>query len=58
MKNKKIEELKLRIEDLEKTLFYINMVDHWTREDREAYEMWSKKLQETKQMLTEALLED
>ena len=38
MKNKKVEELKRKIEDLEETLFYIEMIDHWTREDN--WNLW------------------
>lgn len=51
MKNINIKELERKIEELEKTLFYINMIDHWTREDSTMYEKYSKELQELKDLL-------
>lgn len=58
MKNKKVEELKRKIEDLEKTLFYIEMIDHWTREDNEIYEKYSKQIKELKALLVQEIIED
>ncbi len=58
MKNKKIEELKRKIEDLEETLFYIEMIDHWIREDNEIYEKYSKQIKELKALLVQEIVED
>ena len=58
MKNKRIEELKRKIEDLEETLFYINMIDHWTREDSECYDKYSKQIKELKEQLVQEVIED
>lgn len=49
----KIKELKRKIEELENTLFFINMIDHWTREDSEAYDKYSKQITELKRLLVE-----
>jgi hypothetical protein len=58
MKNKKVEELKRKIKDLEETLFYIEMIDHWTREDNETYEKYSKQIKELKALLVQEIVED
>lgn len=58
MENKKIQELKAKIEDLEETIFYIEMIDHWTMEDREYHEKYSKELRELKRLPTDAILGD
>lgn len=58
MKNKKVEELKRKIEDLEETLFYIEMIDHWTREDSEIYDKYSKQIKELKALLVQEIVED
>ena len=58
MKNKKVEELKRKIEDLEKTLFYIEMIDHWTREDNKIYEKYSKQIKELKALLVQEIIKD
>ena len=46
-----VKELKKRIEDLEETLFYIEMIDHWTYEDGKLYDKYSKELQQIKELL-------
>lgn len=58
MKNKRVEELKRKIENLEETLFYIEMIDHWTREDNEAYDKYSKQIKELKALLVQEIIED
>ena len=58
MKNKKVEELKRKIKDLEETLFYIEMIDHWTREDKDSYEKYSKQIKELKALLIQEIVED
>lgn len=57
MKNNKVEELKKKIEDLEETLFFIDMIDHWTKEDKESYDKYSKQVQELKQLLIEEIVD-
>ena len=56
MKNKRVEELKRKIEDLEETLFYIEMIDHWTREDSEMYDKYSKQIKELKALLVQEIV--
>ena len=51
MKNKKVKELKRKIKYLKESLFYIEMIDHWTREDNEIYEKYSKQIKELKALL-------
>ena len=58
MKNKKVEELKRKIEDLEETLFYIEMIDHWTRRDSEMYDKYSEQIKELKALLVQEIVED
>ena len=57
MKNQKVEELKNKIEQLEDTLFYIEMIDHWTRKDRELYDKYFKQIQDLKAMLVKEIVE-
>jgi len=57
MKNQKVEELKNKIEQLEDTLFYIEMIDHWTRKDEELYDKYSKQIQDLKAMLVKEIVE-
>lgn len=40
------EEILNKIADINDRLFYIDMVDHWQQEDREAYESLSKEKKE------------
>ena len=47
----KVQELKRKIEELENTLFFIEMIDHWTREDQEAYDKYSNQIAELKRLL-------
>lgn len=44
-------EIKARIEKLETQAFYINMVDHWTNEDRKLLHEVEKELKELKEKL-------
>ena len=57
MKNEKIESLKNKIEELETSLFYINMIDHWTDKDKELYDKYYKELQEIKDLLVKEIAE-
>jgi hypothetical protein len=47
----KVQELKRKIEELENTLFFIEMIDHWTREDQDAYDKYSNQIAELKRLL-------
>ena len=47
----KVQELKRKIEELENTLFFIEMIDHWTREDQDAYDKYSNQIVELKRLL-------
>jgi hypothetical protein len=55
--NNKVQELKNKIEDLEKTIFYLEMVDRWTRQDFELYDKYNKELKELKELLIQAIIE-
>lgn len=44
-------EIKARIEQLETQAFFINMVDHWTNEDRELLRKVEKELATLKAQL-------
>ena len=56
MKNSRVEELKRKVEELEDTIFLIEMIDHWTREDEESFDKYSKELREIKNLLTEEIV--
>lgn len=58
MKNTRVEELKRKIEELEDTLFYIDMIDHWTQKDKEHYNKYSKQIKELKELLIKEIVED
>ena len=45
------DEIKEKIDDLEYRLFLVDMIDHWTDEDRELYTILSKKIKELKEKL-------
>ncbi len=47
----KVQELKRKIEELENTLFFIEMIDHWTKEDQDAYDKYSNQITELKRLL-------
>lgn len=57
MKKEKVLKIKKRIEELEEILWTINLIDHWTRQDRESYEKYNKELTEIKQLLIKEVLE-
>lgn len=44
-------EIEARIDTLETRAFYINMVDHWTREDRELLHKVEQEIKELKALL-------
>jgi len=47
------EQLEKEIQELEKDLFYIDMIDHWTEEDRKSYNETYEKIKELKKELEE-----
>ena len=55
MKNPKVKELQRKIEKLEESLFYVNMIDHWTKEDFQLYDKYSKEISELKDLLIEEI---
>lgn len=57
MKEEKVLKIKKRIEELEEILWTIDLIDHWTRQDGESYEKYSKELTEIKQSLIKEVLE-
>ena len=50
-----IKELKQKIEELEESIFYLDMVDHWTKEDRELSDKYYSELVRLKGLLLEEL---
>ena len=50
-----IKELKTKIKELEESIFYLNMVDHWTREDSELSDKYHQELARLKDLLLEEL---
>ena len=57
MKNPRVEELKKKIEELETTLFYLDMIDMWTSEQRTKYEVLSKEIKELKMLVVKEIVE-
>lgn len=47
------EEILKELDRVEESLFYVNMVDRWQDEDRRAYDTYTKKIKELKEMLKE-----
>ena len=58
IKNEKVIALKQKIEELEKTLFYINLIDHWTKEDYATKKEYENQLKELKDLLIEEIVEN
>jgi hypothetical protein len=58
MTNERYNEIKERIDWLEDTIFYINMIDYWTREDRETLEKYEKELKQLKAKIVEKVFEE
>lgn len=57
MTKERYEKIVKRIKDLEETIFYIEMIDHWTREDKEILEKHEKELKELKAQIVEKVFE-
>ena len=47
------EEILKELDRAEESLFYVNMIDRWTEEDKEDYDRYSKRIRELKEMLKE-----
>lgn len=47
------EEILKELDRAEESLFYVNMIDRWTEEDKEDYDRYSKRIIELKEMLKE-----
>ena len=58
MTNERFEEITKRIEDLEEKIFYIEMIDYWTYEDRELIRKYEKELKELKAKIVEKVFEE
>ena len=58
MTKERYEEIVKRIEDLEETIFYIEMIDHWTREDEESFQKHNEELKKLKAQIVNQIFED
>jgi len=57
MTKERYEKIVKRIKDLEETIFYIEMIDLWTREDKEILERHEKELKELKAQIVKKVFE-
>lgn len=57
MTKERYEKIVKRIKDLEETIFYIEMIDYWTREDKEILERHEKELKELKAQIVKKVFE-
>lgn len=48
-----MEELKAKLEKLEERRFYINMIDHWSRDDQEEYNQLTTEINKIRELLKE-----
>lgn len=58
MTKERYQEIKNRIEWLEDVLWSIQLIDHWTREDRNDYERFSDELKELKEQVVNEIFEE
>ena len=58
MTNDKLVKAQNRINELEKLIWGIQMIDHWTGEDREYFSKYNNELKELKKLIVEKVLED
>lgn len=58
MTKERYNEIIKRIEDLEETIFYIEMIDHWTREDEECIKKYEQELKELKAQTLNIIFKD
>ena len=58
MTKERYNEIKERIEWLEDVLWSIQLVDHWTREDRTDYEKYTDELNELKKQIVNEIFKE
>lgn len=58
MTKERYNEIKERIEWLEDVLWSIQLVDHWTREDRTYYEKYTDELNELKKQIVNEIFKE
>ena len=58
MTKERYEEIVKRIKDLEETIFYIEMIDHWTREDEECIQKYNEELKKLKAQIVNQIFKD
>lgn len=58
MTKEKYLKIKERIEWLEDVIWSIELIDHWTREDREYYDKYAKELKELKAQVVNEIFEE
>lgn len=58
MTRERYEEIVKRIKDLEETIFYIEMIDHWTREDEECIQKYNEELKKLKAQIVNQIFKD
>ena len=58
MEKIKVKELKRKIKELEETIFFIDMIDHWTDKDANLYDKYNKELKQLKDLLIKSIVED
>lgn len=51
-------EIKQRIEWLEDVMWSIELIDHWTREDREYYDQYLEEFKELKKLIVNEIFEE
>lgn len=56
MNNEKLIKIKERIEWLESVIWSINMIDHWTREDRDIYDEYNEELKQLKKLVVKEIV--
>lgn len=52
---KNIKALKKKIEELENTIFFLEMIDHWTSKDNELHNKYNEELRQLKSIVIEEL---
>ena len=58
MTKERYNEIKQRIEKLQDLMWSIDLIDHWTRQDREEYDKYLKELLELKEAIVNEVFED
>jgi hypothetical protein len=58
MTKERYQEIKNRIEWLEDVLWSIQLIDHWTREDRNDYERFADELKKLKEQVVNEIFKE